>query len=94
MTGGQRGGPGGTNDPTTAHVISTAASGIVRPTLSKRSSRALRQFQLDWAMFLCDRISNNADPSNPRISKVRQRHCLTSQLLEGTDGRKCLRISR
>jgi hypothetical protein len=83
MTGGQRGGAAGTTDPPTARVFSTAASGIVRPTLSKCSSRALRQFQLDWAKFVRDRNSNNADPSNPRISKVRQRDCLTPQLLEG-----------
>jgi hypothetical protein len=30
-----------------------------------------------------DRISNDADPSNPIISKFRQRDCLTPQLLEG-----------
>jgi hypothetical protein len=80
MSGRQR---GAADSSSNSRPISSAASGIVRPTLNKATSRALRQFQLEWAKFVRDRAANNADPANARISLIRQRDCLTPQLLEG-----------
>jgi hypothetical protein len=66
-----------------SRAVNSASSGIVRPTLGHATSRSLRQFQLEWAQFVRDRAANNADPANARISLIRQRDCLTPQLLEG-----------
>jgi hypothetical protein len=83
MIDGQLLDAGATADMSGMRIVAAATSGITRPTLSKCTARALRQFQLDWNKFVRDRIANNADPSNPRVAKVRQRDCLTAQLLEG-----------
>jgi hypothetical protein len=83
MISGQDLGAGATADMSGTRIVAVATSGITRPTLSKCTARALRQFQLDWNKFVRDRLANNSDPSYPPVSKMRQHDCFTPQLLEG-----------